>query len=82
MGVQPLNVFARTVDDSDMAPICELFEAAEDARRAARAAEGALKRGDHSTAEALLDRVDSLIDLASAGNWHEDEMESPLSLAA
>jgi len=62
--------------------ICELIDAAEDSRRAARAAEGVLKRGDYSTAQALLDRADSLIDLASVDGWEEDDAELPLALAA
>ena len=65
-----------------MATICELIDAAEDARRAARAAEGALKRGDYSTAEVLLDRADVLIDLSALDEWDGEEVESAPALAA
>jgi len=57
------------VDRHRVATICELIEWAEDSGRAARAAEGALKRGDYSAAEVLLDRADSLISLWSRDSW-------------
>jgi hypothetical protein len=59
--------------------ISELLESAEDAQRAARAAEGALKRGDYEAAEALLDRADSLIVLwALPDGWVDSAVREPV----